>query len=418
VKIACIMTVFPSVSETFVFGDVRALQDAGHEVGILHFIDGPRDIWQEDAAALRERVLRGGPLLSLGVLGAVLRMFLRRPLRLAGTLLWVALRSRSTLRGRLKTLAILPKCVQFAADCRRFGADHVHATWANHAAVAALVVRRLAGIPYSMSAHAGQDVFRDPVMLPEKVREARFVAVCNGIALERLRAVSGEAGRERLHFVSHGVDVSRFPFRPPDDAGLEASREAPRILFVGRLLEGKGLPTLLRAAELLRDEDRAFRLDVLGDGPDREDTASRVARAGLGDRVTLHGAVPQTVVGEHLAQATLLALPMEVRADGGRDGLPNVILEAMASGVPVVASRSSAIGDAVEDGESGLLVPPRDPEALARAIGRLLDDPALAARLSRAARRVVDERFDRRRCSRRFVELFDERGGDRGAATR
>jgi len=402
VRIACILTVFPSMSETFVFADLRALQEAGHELGLLHFLDRPVSVWQPDALRLRDCVVRGGPLLSWSVLRDVLAFLLRRPLALLGTLGWIALRGGENFRGRAKTLLILPKCVQFAADCRRWKAEHVHATWANHAAVAALVTRRLTGIPYSMSAHAGQDVFRDPVMLKEKVAGAEFVAVCNRSAYERLREISGPDSRDKIHHISHGVDIERF--RPP---ARRDRQHPPLLLFLGRLQYGKGVPYLIEAADLLRASGRDFHLDLVGEGPEADEVRSSIERKGLGDRVSLRGPAGHEEVAGHFVRADVLVLPSEIRPDGGREGLSNAVLEAMASGVPVVATRISSIEEAVEDQVSGLLVPQKDPAALAAAVGRLLDDPALAERIAQSARRVVEEeRFDRRSCAVRFAALF------------
>lgn len=402
VRIACILTVFPSMSETFIFSDLRALQEAGHELGLLHFLNRPASVWQPDALRLRDRVIRGGPLLSWSVLRDLLALLARRPLATLGTLGWIALRGGGTLRGRAKTLLILPKCVQFAADCQRWKADQVHATWANHAAVAAMVTQRLTGIPYSMSAHAGQDVFRDPVMLKEKVEGAEFVTVCNRHAYERLREVAAPECRDKIHHLSHGVDVERF--RPR--AGQQR-RQPPRLLFLGRLRYGKGIPYLIEAADLLRAAGRDFQLDLVGEGSDEGEIRASIEQKGLGDRISLCGPAGHAQVPEHLARADVLILPSEIRSDGGREGLSNAVLEAMAAGVPVVATRISSIEEAIQDGVSGLLVPQKDPAALASAVGRLLDDPELAATITRNARLVVEEeRFERRACGARFAAMF------------
>lgn len=402
------MTVFPSVTEIFVYGDLQALRKAGHEVGVFHFIDGQQEIWQEDAAALRDAVVRGGRLISWAAIGALLSTALRQPLRLISTLGWIAAKGGETAYVRLKTLAILPKCVLFARDCRRWKADQVHATWANHAAVAGLVIERLTGIPFSVSAHAGQDVFRDPVMLRDKVRAARFVAGCNSAVYQRLCELGGSEARDKLHHVPHGVRLDRFPFRER----RTVSEKTRRVLFVGRFHPAKGAVYLVEAARLLRDEGWSVQVDLLGDGPEAEAVRAAIEAGGLAESVKMHGSVSQSVVAEHLARADVLALPSHVLPNGARDGLPNVVLEAMASGVPVVASRVASVEEAVEDGVSGLLVPQRDAPALAAAMRRVFEDGELAQRLAREGRRVVAGRFDREVCTRRFVELFE-----RGAAS-
>jgi len=403
-RIACILTVFPSVTETFIFGDLRALKDSGHDVGLMHFLDGSCDIWQKDARVLRENVLIGGPLVSPGVFAAFVGYLVRRPIRLIRTLLWIVLHRGSSIRGRLKTLLILPKCVQFASECKRWRADRVHAAWSNHAAIAALVIQRLNGTPFSMASHAGQDVFRDPVMLREKVAGASFVAVCNRATFGRLLEIADPEDHRKLVLLSHGVDLETF----------DVERSAPqgssprRIVFVGRLAYGKGIAYLIEAARLLHEGGVEFRLDLFGDGPERAATRESIEQLGIADQVQMYGEVSQEDVAGALVQADLLVLPSELRHDGGREGLPNVLLEAMAAGVPVVASRIASVEQAVQDGVTGLLVPQRDPESLATAMRRVFDEPELTHRRVVAAREMVRESFDRKVCGRRFVSLFEE----------
>jgi len=322
-------------------------------------------------------------------------------------------------RAFFKTMAILPSCLQMVREVQKWEADLVHGTWSSHSAVAAMIIQAIVGIPYSMSAHAG-DIFREPFMLKEKVEGARFVSVCNRHAMERLMAESTPLAREKIKHVPHGVDLRRFSTGLGSGSGSGRRHEGqdPRrqsaadatILFVGRLQYGKGLPYLLQAVEIMNQRKTGFALEIIGQGPDEEALHGEVKERQLGALVRFRGAVSQDEVARSLAAAHMLVLPSEIRRDGGREGLPNVILEAMACGTPVVATRISSVEEAIEDGMSGLLVPQQDPGALADAMGRLLNDSGLRSRLAEAARKVVIERFDRRYWHEEFISLFETTG--------
>jgi glycosyltransferase involved in cell wall biosynthesis len=171
-------------------------------------------------------------------------------------------------------------------------------------------------------------------------------------------------------------------------------RRRPLLLAVGQLKHKKGLHHLLDACRILVDRGSSFDCEIVGDGPLRGELTARIAELGLRSHVRLLGALPHEVVVERYREASIFVLPCVTGPDGGRDGIPNVILEAMAMGVPVVSTRHSGIPEAVQDGRTGLLVPPGDAEQLAGAIARLLDDGALRERLGSRGRERVREVFD------------------------
>jgi glycosyltransferase involved in cell wall biosynthesis len=203
----------------------------------------------------------------------------------------------------------------------------------------------------------------------------------------------------RLHRIYNGLLLEQFPFPPPP-------RRARTIVSVGRLIEKKGFDQLIDACALLAADGVGFDCAIVGTGELEEALAARIARLGLGARVRLLGSRPRSEVIEIVRGAALFAGPYTIAADGNRDGLPTVLTEAMALGTPCVASAVTGVPEIVEDGVTGLLVPPDDVAALAAAIRRLLDAPALGERLARAARQRVEERFDARRSSAALRALF------------
>lgn len=275
------------------------------------------------------------------------------------------------------------------------GVRAVHGYFAHRPAeIAALAAARL-GVPYGFSVHALDVRKVSAEVLAERCAGAGVVVSCNDDAAATIRAAGGDPV-----LVRHGVSLDRF--RCPI-----AHREGPvSLLAVGRLVEKKGFPVLVDA---LRHLPAHVSLRIVGEGPQRDLLAARVADAGLGGRVELVGRRTHADLPDLYAAADIVVVPSVVDAAGDRDGLPNVVLEAMACGRAIVASDVAAIPSAIVDGAHGLLVPPGDAVALAGALGALVADPALRVRLGAAARARAEERFALRSCTDAFCDLLVER---------
>jgi glycosyltransferase involved in cell wall biosynthesis len=274
----------------------------------------------------------------------------------------------------------------------------VHAYFAHQPTAVAERAARALGLPYSFSVHA-RDIRKVPAPeLRRRARRAACVIACNGEAAGELRGAGA-----RVELVPHGVDLDRFDPAPPPPP------EPPlRLLAVGRLVAKKGLGVLLEAVAGLPGP---FRLRIVGEGPLRAELERAAAAAGQAGRIALHGAVTHRELPRAYAEAHVVVVPSVEDADGDRDGLPNVVLEAMASGRPVVASRIAAIPSAVRDGATGFLTAPGDPLALRAALERLRADPALRARMGDAGRAVVERRFDLGRCTGRMRDCLEDAYG-------
>jgi glycosyltransferase involved in cell wall biosynthesis len=290
-----------------------------------------------------------------------------------------------------------------AERMRRAGARHVHAQHADYLADAALAAAACLGIPFSFTGHAN-DLYVKPGNLERKIEAASFVSTCtahNERHLQTLVAASksGSGGRSRIVRVYHGADLERFT--PPPRPG------PPRqLVTVTRLKEKKGLPDLLDALALLREKGSDLALDIYGDGDQRDLLRARIEQLGLSGRVALRGAIEHERIPSILHGAGLFVLPCVVLPNLDRDGIPNTIIEALACGVPVVATAISGIPEVVRDGETGLLVPERDPEALARAIERMVNDAELRARCAREGPRIAAAQFSIEATGRALGDLF------------
>jgi len=282
--------------------------------------------------------------------------------------------------------------------------DHLHAHFASTPALVALYAHRLCGLPYTFTAHAKDIYVTDPEVFRTKLEEARAVVTCTQYNRRFLSKQYGPLCDGKVHGIYHGLDIAQFNFQLP----TEVVSVEPVILSVARLVEKKGLGDLIAAADILRRRGRVFRLEIIGGGPLREPLKAQAKRLGLADRVRLPGAQAHDAVCLAYQRASVFVLPCVVASNGDRDGIPNVLLEAMASGVPVVSTPVSGIPELIESERDGLLVPPNDPAGLAEAIDKLLASQELRESLARAARSKIESSFSLDASAERLLALFGQ----------
>lgn len=387
-RLGVIVSEFPKVTETFVLRDLIEFHRHGHEVRIYHLTAFRRNEVVHDFARPTLSWTRPRPyLFGRAVIGALVRALGRHP----GTLAAIV---RDLIRGYrrrpvllAKSLFILPKCLSFAEDLAAWKVDHVHAEFAGHPATCAWIVGRMTGLPYSVSCHA-HDIFVTQAMLDVKLGEAAFVRAISDFNRRFLLARVPGLDGGRIEVIHCGADLAKIPPLEPPPAEGEF-----RILYVGSLQIRKGVHVLLRAlaaARALGD----WSCGIIGGGPEEKKLERLAADLGLRDRVRFHGPLPFEQVSRALAQAHVLVVPSIVLANGRTEGIPTVIMEALAHQRPVIATRVSGVPELVEDGETGYLVPPADERALAGALERLREDPETGHRLAQQGRRRVLAEFD------------------------
>jgi len=387
---------YPRFSETFVVNELLAHEAAGLSVEIVALREPTDPVIQEAVARVR------APVTSLAIPGDAL------PEGATDRLLGEARHRLPGLGRELPGLGDearrdLFQGIRLALLAQERGLRHLHAHFATSATSVARIASRLTGIPYSFTAHA-KDIYHENVVpqdLQRKLADAHAAITVSDYNLGWLRANCGDAA-SRVRRVYNGLDLGEFPFACPRE-------RAPRVVFVGRLVPKKGVEVLLDACALLARRGVAFQCDLIGAGPLAGPLQERVTALGLGDRVHCLGAQPRSAVVERLRQAAVLAAPCVVSSDGDRDGLPTVLLEAMALGTPCVATPVTGIPEVLRHEETGLLVPERDPGALAGAIARLLAGRGLRIRLAEAARRVMVREFDVHRNAAILRESFAPR---------
>jgi glycosyltransferase involved in cell wall biosynthesis len=394
-KVGYVLKMYPRFSETFILTEILELERRGWDLEILSLrlpVDGR---FHPDLARVQAPVhyLQAGSVVKVEHLWTALRSFLDACGPVGSTHLEML--SRLSPREAAQALDV-------ARIARRDGLTHLHAHFGSTATSVARLAAALAGITYSFTAHA-KDIFHEEVQeadLAQKLADASHVVTVSEYNVQFLREHYGAAA-DRVVMIHNGLDLERFAART-----LRPVREVPRVVSVGRLVEKKGMDTLLDAVALLRDRGTALRVQIAGAGPLRDQLADQVERLDLGGTVDLLGPLPQDRVRELVADADVFAAPCRVGVDGNRDGLPTVLLEAMALGTPCVSTPVTGIPEVVRDQETGLLVPEDDPSALAAALGSLIADADLRARLAAAARALIVDEFDARRQSALVGELF------------
>ncbi|TFF25497.1 colanic acid biosynthesis glycosyltransferase WcaL [Jiella endophytica] len=277
----------------------------------------------------------------------------------------------------------------------------LHTHYLHTPASVARYAATIRGLGWSFSAHAKDIWTSEAWELSEKLDSAAFGVTCTASNLAYLRRLAKHPSTVEL--VYHGLDLSGIT--PPERQAFDGSRPY-RIVSVGRAVEKKGYGDLIRA--LARLKDRNWHFDHVGGGALAAKLKVQAGKAGIADRINWHGSRERGEVFNLLASADLFVLPSRIARSGDRDGLPNVLMEAQAHCLPVVSTKVSAIPELVTDGETGLLVEERDPKALAAAIARLMDDPALAMRLAKAGESRVRAKFSPEPGLDRVAELLGQ----------
>ncbi len=398
-KLTYLIGTYPLLTTTFIDREIKLLRQRGVQVQVVS-IRRPKRPLSPEQEALAQDVCYLLPISPGKLVVSLLWAGLLRPFPTWRTLFYLLTRPHPSLKARLKTILHFGTGVYAAFLLRRQPGHHLHAHFVDRAATAAIVVSRLLNRPYSVTAHAN-DIYVDPVLLPEKMAEAKFVATCTQYNETHLANLNGNGLGQKLHCIYHGLDIDQY--QPTERKRPSA---IPLLLAVGQLKEKKGFAHLLCACRLLKDQGYDFQCHIVGEGPDRQALTSQIQQLGLGDTVTLCGALPHQAVIDKYQEADIFVLPCITGQDGDRDGIPNVILEAMAMELPVVSTRHSGIPEVVMDGVNGLLVPPADDTALAQALADLLDDRNGRNQLGQHGRQTVIESFSVEKNVERLLTQF------------
>jgi glycosyltransferase involved in cell wall biosynthesis/GT2 family glycosyltransferase len=399
-RLAYLNSCYPSLSHTFIEREVREVRAAGVEV--VPFSIRPPDRDGTLGAAHAEAAAETTTLLDNGarLLWRAGAMMLRHPLR---TLAAIALSQRLStggLRSRARHLAYVCEAARLVWEMRRRRLRHIHVHMGNNGANVAMLACRLdTRLSYSLTVHGPAEFYDvETGSLAEKALRAVFVRCISNFCRSQLMAWTPHRSWHRYHIVHCGIDPDQFAFRP------RALDGTLRLITVGRLADIKGHALLLRACRALCDAGVEWRLNIVGSGPTRRSLEELAHELDIGDRVQFSGAVSQDEIVRHYEAANVMALASFM------EGVPVVLMEAMAQGLPVVAPRLAGIPELVEDGVSGLLFAPGSEEELKDALRKLACGELDGVRAGRCGRERVVQQFDQRFVGREMVSLFVRHG--------
>lgn len=390
-RLAVFTSKYPARVSTFFERDMRALIEAGVEIDVFPIYPLDESMWEYSLFAADKRLLPsqkihhltlGESLRSFRLTEATkLRNFSRDFVRIGASA------TRYGIRPLAKTWYSLIKSYAWTKQTQ-FAYDHVLAYWGNYAATAAYAFHRMLDrpVPFSIWLHAGADLYETPIYLQQKLLYADKIVTCcafNKTYLAKHHSKIYPAISDKVTVCYHGLDFKEFSFQP-------VKPDTNRIVAVGRLAHEKGFSYLLQAIHQLKQTGKDTVLDIVGDGEQAEQLKSFTNELGISDRVRFHGWLKFEDVRAVISKATMLVHP----SDGLGDGLPNVIREAMAVGTPVIASDIAGIHEALDNGNCGLLVSPRDVQSLVNAIEQLLNHAELRLAFAQRARTRAEEKFD------------------------
>jgi colanic acid/amylovoran biosynthesis glycosyltransferase len=407
--VAYIVSRFPHLPETFILREMIELEKHGLAISLFPLLRNDEPVYHHQAEPWMERA-HFTPFISWPIIVANLYFLFRHPLKYLGLWLfslWHSLPSPALL---VFIPGILLKAAYYARMMPSLGVEHIHAHFATHPAAAAMMIHWLVDLPYSFTAHA-HDIYVDRAMLCAKLERAKFVISISEFNKHLMGEHCPAMAEDKIHVIHCGVDPKRF--RP---APRIVGRTPWRLLCVASLQEYKGQRYLIEACRLLQQWGVSFECQLVGRGQDRPQLERQIAEAGLDDHVLLLGPKSQDEVANLVAAADAFVLPSVVQANGKMEGIPVVLMEAMASELPIVSTQLSGIPELVEDGVSGKLVPPRDPQALADALLALYENRAEAQEMGRRGREKVLAEFTLADNAACLAELFRAFSGRHQAA--
>ncbi|WP_233268239.1 glycosyltransferase family 4 protein [Pantoea sp. BAV 3049] len=382
---------YPRFSETFVVNEILAHERAGMAIDIFALGPVMEAHFQHDIGAVRAPVSRlPEKQRNVEHYWALVSEALEKLPGLA----------RKLEEERQNSVHDLALAMHIALAVQAGNIQHLHAHFATQAATVARLAAKFSGISWSFTAHAKDIYYRydGDIFLQRKIDDADHIVTVSDYNLNWLRREYSPEPH-KISRIYNGLDLRQFPWSSP-------YRRPPKIVAAGRLVAKKGFLVLIDAVSRLKAAGTAFHCTLIGEGPLREQLEALIQQAGVGDVVTLTGALPRHQVAEAIQNAAVVVAPCIISEDGDRDGLPTILVEAMALGTPVVSTNIVGIPELVDNDVTGLCVNPNDAEELAQAVGQLLNEPDTRERLARKARDLVVRDYDVDRNAQKLSAVF------------
>jgi len=399
-KIAYILSQFPETHETFILREIIELKKNQINVQLFSLKKCKDKVVHPQAQEFITQT-HYSALLSINVIKALLYFIWNRPLECLSLFTYLIKSNVTSFEFLIKSIAIIPISLYYAKLIRDLEITHLHAHWATIPTTSAVIISKILGISFSFTAHAW-DIFLPNPMLKEKVQHAEFVATCTSYNKKYLDSLLDYKENDKIILNYHGIDFDTLP-------EINKNIEDNLIFSIGRLCEQKGFPYLLDACDILRDQGYQFKCIIIGEGPDRKALTLQIEQLELQEYVVLSGMKPQSYIFDMFNKARMFVLPCVISKNGDRDGIPNVMIEALAMRTPVISTTVSGVPEIIQNNITGITVEPRNSLQLADAIIGLLNDPDAAKTFVKNGRELVEEKFDIKKNVRELVSILINR---------
>ncbi len=382
-RIAYFTNTYPRATDTFIRREVIGLRQRGFDV-LTYSVRKTGSDHDVDSEVIQEKkntqYLLPFNLFSLVFTG--IGLFLSTPLIFIKTKLLALKTARPGIKGHFLQIVYFLEAIALAKKLKHDKIDHLHNHLGDNSGNVTLFAAKLAGIPFSISIH-GPHIFFDGLhwALDKKTEHSKFISCIGHFCTSQMMLYSDKAHWSKFNIVRCGVDLKQFEFKTPE-------RKATKLVYVGRLSAEKGVPILFESLNLLKAQNIEVELTLLGDGEDRAFLENLAKEMDVDDRVIFGGFVDQETIANTLRASDIFVLPSFA------EGIPVALMEAMAIGIPVIATYVGGITELVIDGETGQVVSPSDPVSLSDAIARYADDQTFCKRIAAQARTKVEEEFN------------------------
>ncbi|MDJ0719809.1 MAG: glycosyltransferase [Prochloraceae cyanobacterium] len=403
-KIGYLLKKYPRLSETFILNEILELERQGVPLHIFSLREPSKeDKFHPAVEKVRAEVTYIPSLLPdfswktlWSLVGANLQLLRHNPQYYINAFKFYFSRPKRQRPNEFLQAGYL------AWQLKKLGIAHLHAHFANVPTAIAEIVESFGFINYSFTAHAKDIYLSEKEVLDRKIEKAKFVLTCTKYNTDYLQKLS--TTDTPIYLSYHGLDLDRF--QPNLNIIGEKDGELPLLLSVGRLCDKKGFPYLLQACQTLKQKGHQFRCKIVGYGPMKEELEQLIETLEIGDIVSLVGQLAQDEVIKLYAKADIFALPCKITDEGDRDGIPNVLIEAMAMEVPVVSTDISGISELIEHKVNGILIPEKNPKALADELEQLLLQPQLIQKLKKSSRNKILQQFSLEKNIKQIKDLL------------
>jgi glycosyltransferase involved in cell wall biosynthesis len=400
--IAYILAEFPSYTETFILKEILFINKS-FPLYIIALKKGKTTVNESEYKEMKNRLIYITPIILAKYVGYYFLSSFKEKQVLQK---WKNIFNnicKVNILNSLHQIKLLLTGLCISKLIRQKSIVHIHSHFANYPTDIALLVSTFSGIPFSFSAHA-HDIYVSPQELTQKISQSKFVVTCTQYNKKYLDNLGTTSEKDKIYLLYHGVDLEYWQYNLPQNR-----QNQKQILFIGRLIEKKGVIYLLEAIDLLKKKKKTIHLVIVGKGKEEQKLKNFCHSHGLSNDITFLGWQNSLQIKNIFACSDIFILPSIIASNGDRDGIPNVILEAMASGLPIVSTPVSGITEVIQHGYNGLLVPERDAYQLSNSILALINDESLLNSLSNNGLHTVSQKFNHEKHFILLKNLFDSK---------